>query len=131
MDNAELQREFGLRVQQLRKKRGLTQEQLAERVERTVDTISNIERGFSSTRVETAYAIARELGSSLAELFDFNGAIELDRERRGRYLNLLEMLRPLDIEMLEAATAQLEILLRARQRAFAGGTPAGGRKKRK
>jgi hypothetical protein len=83
------------------------------------------------TRVETAYAIARELGCSLAELFDFTGASELDRERRGRYLNLLEMLRPLDIQMLEAATAQLEILLRVRERTLAGAGPAPARKKRK
>jgi len=44
MDAEELKRRFGKRVQGLREAQGLTQEQLAARIQRSVDTVSNIER---------------------------------------------------------------------------------------
>lgn len=56
-------------MKELRKSRHLTQEQLAEKINRTVDTVSNIERGFSSTRITTAQEIAHILGVELSELF--------------------------------------------------------------
>jgi len=53
MDADELKRRFGKRVQGLREAQGLTQEQLAARIQRSVDTVSNIERG--ATRIEVAF----------------------------------------------------------------------------
>ncbi len=87
MGTDELKRSFGGKVQALREARGLTQEQLAERIERSVDTVSNIERGANSTRIETAGRIAEVLGVSLPELFEFGG-VDLDRQRR-RQINAL------------------------------------------
>ena len=45
MEIAEVRRAFGKRVQTLRKRQGLTQEELAQQIGKTADTISNIERG--------------------------------------------------------------------------------------
>ena len=117
MDVSDYQRVFGARVQYLRKQRGLTQEQLAERIERTVDTISNIERGFSSTRLETAFAIARELGCTVSELFDVPELGQSDSERRRLIWGLIELIRPLDRQTIEAIVAQAEILVRVQERA--------------
>jgi transcriptional regulator with XRE-family HTH domain len=74
MREKNLKRLFGQRIQQLRRLKGLTQEELAEAINRSVDTISNIERGFSSTRIETAAHLAKVLGVTLPELFEFSMA---------------------------------------------------------
>lgn len=87
MGTDELKRSFGRRVQALREARGLTQEQLAERIERSVDTVSNIERGANGTRIEVAGRIAEVLGVALPELFEFE-EVDPDRQRR-RQINAL------------------------------------------
>ena len=71
MDARELKRRFGQHVQGLRESVGLTQEQLAERIGRSVDTVSNIERGVNATRIEVAYQIAVAVGVRLPDLFAF------------------------------------------------------------
>jgi transcriptional regulator with XRE-family HTH domain len=68
----DLKQSFGKRVQQLRKLQKLTQEQLAEAAGLSVDSVSNIERGFSSTRIENVGALAKALKVSLPELFEFD-----------------------------------------------------------
>jgi transcriptional regulator with XRE-family HTH domain len=74
MDAGELKRRFGRQVQGLREAKGLTQEQLADRIGRSVDTVGNIERGVNATRIEVAYQIATELGVRLPDLFEFQPA---------------------------------------------------------
>lgn len=66
--------QFGRKLKALRKRARLTQDQLAERVSRTTDTISNIERGTSPPRLSTAKALADALGVEIAELFQFSPA---------------------------------------------------------
>ena len=70
MESSELRRRFGAHLQQLREAKGLTQERLAEKIGRTVDTIGNIERGINGTRIETGYALASALGVTMADLFN-------------------------------------------------------------
>lgn len=71
MDSGELKRRFGKTVQGFREAKRLTQEQLADRIGRSVDTVSNIERGVNATRIEVAYQLSVELGVELPRLFDF------------------------------------------------------------
>lgn len=73
---------LGLRVKQLRKQRKLSQEDLAERIDKSVDTISNIERGHSSTRISTAFAIAEALKVSFLDLFDWVEATKLTPQQK-------------------------------------------------
>lgn len=95
MTNDELKRFFGLRVQALRRRRGLTQEELAEAIGRSVDTISNIERGFSSTRIETAQTIADTIGVSLSELFELDeSAGDRGREHRQAMERVIQRIKP-------------------------------------
>src|SRR5689334_11130070 len=49
---------IGLRVRALRLERGLTQEDMAERIERSVDTVSNLERGSGSLSLKTLCLVA-------------------------------------------------------------------------
>ncbi len=69
MNKEKLHKEFGKLVQFYRKEKGLTQEDLAEAIDKSVETISNIERGFASTRLSTAAEIAEVLNIELQQLF--------------------------------------------------------------
>jgi len=70
MSNDDVRKQFGQRVQFLRKQKGYTQEKLGDLVGISTEQISNIERAVSRTRIETAGAIAKVLDTSLSELFD-------------------------------------------------------------
>ncbi len=58
-----------LRIRTIRKCRGLTQEDLAAMIERSVDAVSNIERGTSLAGYDTLERLATGLGVPLAEFF--------------------------------------------------------------
>lgn len=112
MSATAIQQRFGARVRAFRKRRGLTQQGLADAVGKTIDTISNVERGINSTKIVTAAGIAEALGVDLRDLFDFPGLSAAERERRRRLDDLLELLETHDTETIDAVIAQAEILLR-------------------
>lgn len=61
---------FGDRVQALRKERGITQEQLAEHIDKSVEHISYIERGERAPSFETILDIAEALKVSVPYLMN-------------------------------------------------------------
>lgn len=61
---------FGEKVKLLRKKKGLTQEQLAERCGRGKSYICNIEKGTRNTTLDNIPALAEALEVSIGELID-------------------------------------------------------------
>lgn len=63
---------LGARIKELRKKRGLTQDQLAEKVGLATRYISLIEVGRSSPSLESIDSIACALEVELKALFDFS-----------------------------------------------------------
>lgn len=69
--HSKLRERFGQQVRSLRAARGLTQEQLAERAEISVDFLSLIERGRSSPSFDNLDDLAQALGVSVAHLFSF------------------------------------------------------------
>jgi transcriptional regulator with XRE-family HTH domain len=94
MDGHELRRRFGNKVRELRDAKGLTQEQLADRIGRSVDTVSNIERGLNATRLETAHQLADVLGIRLRDLFDLDDERDPgERERDQAIEAVAELLR--------------------------------------
>jgi transcriptional regulator with XRE-family HTH domain len=62
--------ELGKRLRQLRAQRGLTQAQFAELAGKSVETISNFERGQTLPSVQTLAQISKALNVGIAELFD-------------------------------------------------------------
>lgn len=56
-----LKRTLGSRVRAARKRAGLTQDELASRIDKTPESISNIKRGAQTPALETLSALAREL----------------------------------------------------------------------
>ncbi|MBO6719073.1 MAG: helix-turn-helix transcriptional regulator [Rhizobiaceae bacterium] len=66
----ELKRLIGRRIKTLRELRGLTQGDLAERLDRSVDAVSMIERGKNWPSSTTLEAMRLAMDVSVSELFD-------------------------------------------------------------
>ena len=72
---------IGVKVRLGRKKCDLTQEQLAEQVDKAVETISNIERGFAYTGLETLEKISRVLEIPIRDFFEDADGRPVSRSR--------------------------------------------------
>ena len=59
------------RIKELREKRNLTQEALAEKVDVTRQTILFLEKGKYNPSLRLAYKIAKVLNSKIDEIFSF------------------------------------------------------------
>lgn len=105
---------FGRRLKALRQQRGLTQERLAELVERSVYAISNIERGLSLPGYETLGRLAETLNVPLNDLNDWfkDDPDAQDPERTRLEATIGQLVRSLDTRALRIAVAQLQALSR-------------------
>ncbi|MFT6106057.1 MAG: transcriptional regulator with XRE-family HTH domain [Rickettsiales bacterium] len=65
-----LKKLIGNRVREARKNKGLTQEDLAALIDKTVETVSNIERGIKLPGLATLEDIRKALGVKLSYLVD-------------------------------------------------------------
>ena len=68
-----LQKKLGQRIADLRRSRELTQEQLAEAVDCSVEFISLVERGVNSPSVAGLEKFAKVLKVEVRDLFTFEG----------------------------------------------------------
>lgn len=66
--------QFGIRLRQVRKAQGFTQESLAAAAEVEFSQIGRIERGIINTSLSTVFVLARTLQVDVRELFDFSAA---------------------------------------------------------
>lgn len=71
MSLADIRKKFGRRVTGLRDERNWTQEDLAAASGVSTRSISSIENGVYSVTLDTIQKLARGLGISLSELFEF------------------------------------------------------------
>lgn len=67
----DIDKKLGKRIQELRKRRGMTQQKLAELVNVEVVTISRIENGSRFPKKENIESIADALNVEIKDLFDF------------------------------------------------------------
>lgn len=107
----EAKRVIGLRVREIRKARGLTQEQLAELLDRSVEAVSLLERGQVLPNFETLERLAERLDIALRELVD----VSTDNNPRKTELliRLTEIARTLDEDHLRIAVEQIRALVKA------------------
>jgi transcriptional regulator with XRE-family HTH domain len=68
---ASLKTRFGNKLKSLRTQKGLTQEQLADATELSIESISNIERGIFGPRFNNLEKIAAALNVEVVRLFEF------------------------------------------------------------
>lgn len=106
----------GVKVQAARKRRGLTQEQLAAQVQRSPESISNIERGRYVPSLETLSELSGALGVAIAEFLDHSPSERTISENRRRLeAEWQEVGRALNDRDLVIALEQAEVLLRRQQ----------------
>lgn len=100
----------GARLRAARRAKNLTQSQLAEAVSRTVEAVSNIERGLSLPPLDVLDRAATLLGVSLADLVDAPVAGGNVQERAALEAQAKALLAGLPAAHLRAAVKQLEVL---------------------
>lgn len=61
---------FGSRIQELRRKNNLTQSELAEKIELSTNFIGMVERGERNTSVDKIFKLAKAFNISLAQFFE-------------------------------------------------------------
>lgn len=67
-----IEKRIGAKITEIRLTKGLTQAQLAEKVNLSVETISRMERGVSFPSLKTLENIAGSLNAPLQSFFDFD-----------------------------------------------------------
>ncbi|MBP2316526.1 helix-turn-helix domain-containing protein [Azospirillum soli] len=108
-----LKQRVGLRVKEARVARGLTQEALAELVGRTVEAISNIERGRTFPTIETLEQLGRNLDMPIQHFFE-DAERSIDDRRFALEGKVKAIARKLGHEDLELAVRQLSAILEVR-----------------
>ena len=105
----DLKHAIGLRLRNLRNVQNITQETLEEMIERTPETVSNIERGKFLPSLDTLERISKGLHISLSSFF------EKDEHRSMKFVRSYEIefrlrkaLEPLTDEDIETALRLLE-----------------------
>ncbi|NGO62453.1 helix-turn-helix transcriptional regulator [Rhizobium daejeonense] len=101
--------QFGVRLRQLRKEKKLTQEELAVRIGRSVDALSNLERGKSLPNFITIEQLAQALDVPLGDLFDFDETA-ISPRRAQLFEELQAVARRLPDNDLELAVEQVRAI---------------------
>lgn len=112
----DMKHSLGIRIRGFRQARHLTQELVAEAVERTPEAISNIERGQSLPSLDTLERLSRVLSIPLAEFFEKPEG-NVSRQRLEQETRLRVLAQSLSDEDLEITLGQAEVLVQVRSRA--------------
>jgi transcriptional regulator with XRE-family HTH domain len=108
----DLKKQIAIRVRTIRKVRGLSQDDLAALIDRSVDAISNIERAKNLPGLETLYILAMKLDLSLTDLLGISRSKGKTSAKRVALLTeLSEIGRQLSDDQLGIAVRQLRALL--------------------
>lgn len=107
-----LQEEFGVQVKHHRKRRGLTQQELAERAKLSLEMIGRIERGTAAPSLESIEVLSDVLGVPARDLFGAGPYAAGKRSGKlGAIVAKLAVLKPDDLqwidELLNVATKRL------------------------
>ncbi len=106
---------FGSRLKALREARGLSQEDMAEMMDCSVDTVSNLERGRSSPKLDALERLCERLDLSIFELLDhLKTGPQPDPERGAWEIRLIDASRRLGPADLAVAVEILDALARRR-----------------
>ena len=105
---ADLKRQVGHQVALARDARGLTQEQLAEMVGRSVEALSKIERGRTFPSPETLVRLADSLDVPIRDFFPRDS--NANEARDTIEARLLTVAKRLDLGLLEIEVEHLEAL---------------------
>lgn len=110
-ETTQILKTLGRRIAQLRKQKGMSQEDFADVSGKMINTISNIERGLSDPKVTTLMSISKALGISIDELFSENKQAQITEELPKNISTILQILKKQDDKTLKVIQKQIEALL--------------------
>ena len=96
---SDLSKLLGNRVREIRVRAGLTQAQLADRIDISHEFLSRLERGIKTPSLETAKRIAGALGVGMPELFEFD--VVAGDEREELFAGLKSVLATAELETVK------------------------------
>lgn len=111
MNKKDFNKRFGAKIKRLRKAKGLSQEELAEKIDKTVETISSTERGITVPRIDNTMLIAKVLDVPLHELFEINELPARDREKRELLEEIHDLLKTQTTDFLRTSLEQIKQLI--------------------
>ena len=97
-------------IRAARRARGLTQEALAERINRTSASLSNLERAHALPSLDTLILIAEVLDVPINTLVDIPTAGRKSRSRIREENEVIDLVRSLSNDQLRIARIQTEAL---------------------
>lgn len=109
----DIKNRVGIRIKTIRKQRKLTQQQLGDKIGRSIDALSNIERGKSLPGFETLEQLSVVLAVPIKDFFDFEGEID-DPVRGGQLRKLMDLARMLSEKELGLAVMHIEAIIKFR-----------------
>ena len=116
---AEFKKALGRRLRAIRTERGMTQEDLGSKIDRTPEAISNLERGEVLPHLETLARISTALNVPLSELLIGIGvtlsddANETEREKLNK--DLLDIAKKMSDEDVRLSIYQMKSLFQFRK----------------
>lgn len=107
---------IGGQVRTARSQKKWTQNELATRIDRSVEAISNIERGVSLPTIDTLERIAKTTGTEIVRFFTSSELSDpsYSRARAARMRRLKEAVDKLNDRDLAIAVEQVEAFVRRR-----------------
>ena len=105
LDDAETQglyRQLGSTIAKERRKKGLSQEGLAAKLQLTRTSVTNIENGRQHVQIHTLYAVADVFGISLADLLPTAGALQEVKASRRMSVTNEQWLEQLNVPVRKA-----------------------------
>ena len=106
----ELKLTIAAKVTAERRAAHLSQAELGERIDRTAEAISNIERGKSLPALDTLLAISEALDVPLKDLFPDTSARSTDAQRARVEAEIMALLRSLSDDRAKIALSQIKAL---------------------
>lgn len=106
--------QLGTRIRELRKLKGVSQLELAYDMDMSMNTISGIELGKISPKIETLKKIAQKLDINIAELFEFSDKQSKDKVARRKVEEISRRLLGYDKEFLDLVGDAIDLLQKSR-----------------
>jgi transcriptional regulator with XRE-family HTH domain len=106
-----LKRAIGARLRAARIARNLSQNALAEKIDRTEDTVSNIERGLTGPTIATLERLGRALDIPVSVFLEDDDRPTVNKKRVEYELQIRDLLKRLSMHELKIARKQILALL--------------------
>lgn len=106
---------FAARVREIRRRRRLTQQQLAEKTDRSVNAISALERGRSLPSFETLERLADALSVPVRDFFDAEDTDVGDPKRAQMLAAIATASRALDNDDLALTVGIIDLMAKRRR----------------